>query len=151
MAKTKNRKQRGATQIEFVLSIVVFFFVVWGVIELSMVVYTMNVLSDAAREGVRYAIVHGVNNGYCSGPNAVANCATPDVTASKVQAVVLDYAKYSLHDISGMSTPVVTYLDGSNDPPNRVSVSVSYTYVPYINLPGLSPVLKASAEGRIVN
>ncbi len=131
---------RGAAQIEFILSIIVIILTIFGIWELIMVTYTMNVLSDAAKEGVRYAIVHGDGNGsgFQSGPG----------NTSAVEARVTDYARFTLHDISAINI-VVTYPDGGNTAPNRVRVEVQYNFVPYTAVP-VVPLLRAAAEGRIV-
>jgi len=142
------RKDRGAVQIEFILSILTVLFVMFAMWELIMIVHTMNVLSDAAKEGVRYAIVHGNRNTNCSGPVSTPECTDPDPTGTRVAAVVLDYAQYSLHDISAI-TVNVTYPDGGNVPPNRVRVTVAYDFVPYTAL-NFRPTLRGAAEGRIV-
>lgn len=139
---------RGAVQIEFVLSILIVLFVMFAMWELIMVVHTMNVLSDAAKEGVRYAVVHGSRNINCSGPAPPPECTDPDITGTRVGAVVLDYAKYSLHDISAI-TVLVTYPDLCSIPPCRVRVTVSYDFVPYTAL-NFRPTLHGAAEGRIV-
>jgi Flp pilus assembly protein TadG len=155
---TSSRKPtRGAAQIEFLLSFFTIMFVIYGVIEICMAVYAMNVLGDAAREGVRYAIVHGFNTSAanCSGPDHTPACS--DVTGANVEAKVREYARFSLHDTTAM-TVAVLYLDDTVDPTHtatgtspRVQVNVSYNYVPWIKLPWVSPTLKASAQGRIVN
>jgi hypothetical protein len=139
---------RGAVQIEFILSVITVLFVMFGIWELIMVVHTMNVLSDAAKEGVRYAIVHGGGNANCSGPNPPVTCTNPDLTGSNVVAVVKDWAKYSLHDISAISVSV-SYPDASSEAPSRVRVEVTYNFLPYTALP-IRPTLRAAAEGRIV-
>ncbi len=142
-------KAKGEAKIEFILSFLMLMFVIFWIWEIVMALYTYNVLSDAAKEGVRYAIVHGSGNSNCSGPNTPA---CPDPSGNNVIAVVKDYAKYSLHDISAMNV-TVTYLDPVGNPtdaaPNRVQVQVQYNYVPYISLPWLPPLLKTAAEGRI--
>ncbi len=177
--RMKKRSQRGASQIEFAISLLVAMFVIFWTWELGMALYTYNVLSDAAKEGVRYAIVHGASclhsnlngttpaNCYCAGPNggAVTTC---DGTAANVYAKVREYAVYSLHDISNLSdAPVngsctagtgcilVEYPDSSITPPGsqagaQVKVTIQYPYIPYINLPWVSPTLLAGASGRIV-
>ena len=61
------RADRGAVEIEFVLSILTVLFTMFWMWEVVMAVYTYSVISDAAREGVRYAIVHGLKNQNCSG------------------------------------------------------------------------------------
>jgi len=149
-ARAMNRKkQKGQSTIEFALSIVTVMFVIFCCWELLMAVYTASVLADAAKEGVRYAEVHGSNTTLCSGPNTANPCAN-DPLANNVGALVKSYAKASLHNTAAISVSV-TYPDGTNDAPNRVVVTVSYTYVPYINLSFFHPTLTTHAQGRIVN
>jgi hypothetical protein len=55
----KNKKrQRGATLVEFSIAATVFLTVMFGVIEFGRVLWTHNALTDAARRGARYAVVH---------------------------------------------------------------------------------------------
>jgi len=150
-AKARKR-QRGAAQIEFIMTFFTIIFVLYGVIEISMAVYTMSVLGDAAREGVRYAIVHGTNNtnSSCdSGFTGTTGCV--DVGAANVIAAVKDYARFSLHDTTAITVTVDYDPVTSNTPPTLVKVGVSYTYLPWIKLPWTNPVLRAGAQGRIVN
>jgi Flp pilus assembly protein TadG len=145
-ARRCRKSQRGAAQIEFALSILLVCILIFSIIEMMSIVYTYAVLSDAAKEGVRYAIVHGSNSsspcGPTSNPPAVVNTVT-------------DYAKLSLHDISAISV-AVTYLPdtaggtATNKPPNLVAVNVTYSYIPYIPLPWGSPTISTTAQGRIV-
>lgn len=143
------RGERGQAQIEFALSIMAVLITVFASWELLMAMYTASVLADAAKEGVRYAIVHGSGSTLCSGPNLSAPCAY-DAPADEVVKTVKNYAKASLHDVSAISVNV-TYPDGSNEPPNRVQVAVTYTYVPYIQLGFFTPRFTTRAAGRIVN
>ena len=142
------RGTRGAVQIEFVLSFLTIMFVIFGIWELIMVVYTMNVLSAAAKEGVRYAIVHGGGNANCSGPNPPVTCTNPDPPANNVINSVKDWARYSFHDISAL-TVTVTYPDSTSEAPGRVRVQVVYTFIPFTALP-IRPTLRGVSEGRIV-
>ncbi len=143
-AWTLRASDHGAIQVEFALSILTILFVIFFMWELIMAVYTANVLSDAAKEGVRYAIVHG-SQGSTSG---VANpCSSPGPAAA-VQNVVLNYAQLTFHDISAISVNV-TYPDCDLDPPSRVRVEVTYSFIPYTALP-VNPTLRTAAEGRIV-
>lgn len=140
---------KGAVQIEFILSFLTIMFLIFGMWELIMVVHTMNVLSDAAKEGVRYAIVHGGGGSTtCSGPSPPPECSSPDTTGTRVAAVVRGYATLAMHDISAI-TINVTYPDGQIIPPSRVRVEVAYQFVPYTAL-NIRPTLRAAAEGRIV-
>lgn len=139
---------RGAVQVEFVLSFLTIIFLMFGIWELIMVVYTMSVLSDAAKEGVRYAIVHGGGNINCSGPDPSATCTNPDVPATRVVTVVNDWAALTLHDMAGIAVNV-TYPDATSEAPGRVRVEVVYTFVPFTALP-IRPEIRTAAEGRIV-
>jgi len=55
----KNRTgERGATMAEFAIISVVFFMIIFGIIEFGRLLYTHNALTDAARRGARYAVLH---------------------------------------------------------------------------------------------
>jgi len=138
--------QRGSALLEFSLSVWTLFLLTFLIFEFCMTIYTYSVLSNAAREGVRYAVVHGTDNSSCSGPSS--GCG--DTTGSAVTAVVNGYAAVSFHDTSAM---VVTpsWPDGSSTPSSRVVVTISYPYVAYLNLPMFTPpTMQVTAEGRIV-
>lgn len=138
------QSERGSAQIEFLVSVVTLMVLIFWTFEISMVIYTYVVMGAAAKAGVRYAIVHGKLSGSCQGPST--GC---DATKANVISVVNNYAALSLHDISAL-TPTVTYVDGTSAPPGRVQVQIQYAYIPYVQFPGFSPTLVASAEGRIV-
>ena len=140
------RRQRGSNIIEFTLTITVILFMIFWIFEIIMVMWTYSVMADAAREGVRYAIVHGSHNAFCSGGPG-GGC---DPTANKVKTKVGEYTGLSFHDTSAMNV-AVNYLDGNNHPGSRVQVTITYTYVPYISLPWTSPTLHITSEGRIMN
>ena len=111
--------------------IVVIFTVVFWVFELGWLMYTYSVLADAANEGVRHAMVHSGGD--------------PAGTQAKVKT----FAATSLHNVSAISVSV-TPPDGSYAPPNRVQVTVTYTYIPYLPKFITAPTMKTYAEGRMV-
>lgn len=51
--------EEGAAIVETALSMLILLSVVFGLIEICLALYTYHYVSDAAREGSRYAIVHG--------------------------------------------------------------------------------------------
>jgi Flp pilus assembly protein TadG len=53
------RSEQGAGLVEMALSIAVLLSLVLGIMELSMALYTFHFISEAARDGARYAIVRG--------------------------------------------------------------------------------------------
>src|SRR5215212_5227487 len=62
----KNRTgECGATMAEFAIIAVVFFMIIFGIIEFGRLFYTHNALTDAARRGARYAVLHEVTDREC--------------------------------------------------------------------------------------
>jgi Flp pilus assembly protein TadG len=129
--QTRWQHQAGQSLLETAIVIPVIFMVVFFVFELGWVLYTYSVMADAVNEGVRYAMVH----------------AGGDVAGT--QAKVRAFAGTSLHNVSAIS-PAVTFPDGTAAPPNRVRVTVTYTYIPYLPKFITAPTMKTYAEGRMV-
>jgi Flp pilus assembly protein TadG len=162
----RNRYQceSGQTLIEFAFVVIFWMIMIIAILEMVLFMHTYNVLADAAKEGVRYAIVHGANNPQgLAPPCTVATC--PDLLGPAAPAgtvpgynstygVVKTYAGLSMHDVSAM-TVTVTYPDGtaatSNKTPNRVQVTVTYPYSPFFGLGWPKVNVYAAAEGRIMN
>jgi Flp pilus assembly protein TadG len=112
-----NRRRRGATTLEFGLAFMVFFMVVYGIMEFGRVVASYNILSGATREGVRYAIVHGSASGSAA-------------TAPDVQNVVRRWAI----GLDSNSVAVTTTWTPGNAPGSQVKVIASYTVQPFTGL-----------------
>ncbi len=144
----KNQPERGQAAVEFALTIVFLMVIILGMLEVIVLVYTYSVLADSAKEGVRYAIVHGTGNSTCSGPGDAGVTCT-DAPANNVKSAVTDWARLSLHDTSAM-TVTPSYPDGSSAAPGRVRVVVTYPYQPFFGLGWPSVTVNAAAEGRIV-
>jgi hypothetical protein len=159
------RSDCGQATIEFALVILMLFVMVLAIVEMIFFMSTYNVLADSAKEGVRYAIVHGQNNSQPSGPT----CPCADIDGPPAPpgttpgygsgyGIVKTFAQYSLHDITGSNmTVTVTYIDPStatkpaNSTPNRVQVVVTYPYKPFFGLGWPTVTVNAAAEGRIMN
>ena len=139
------RSEEGSLVVETALSLLVVIPMILWMFEMCMLTYTYSVLGDAARQGVRYAIVHGTDSGNCSGPSS--GCA--DSSGANVKSVVTAAAASSFHDLTEM-TVQVSYPDLASNPPARVNVTINYTYVPYIKLPGIANSVQLSAQGRII-
>ncbi|WER46704.1 pilus assembly protein [Cupriavidus sp. WKF15] len=58
-----NRRQRGATAVEFALVAAIFFAVLLGIMEFGRVLYTWNSVAEATRWGARQAVVCGRGSG----------------------------------------------------------------------------------------
>jgi Flp pilus assembly pilin Flp len=112
-----HREERGNAIVEFALvASLVFIPMVFGIIEFGRVIWSRNMVTAAAREGVRYAIVHGAQSGAIADSAAVAN-----------------YVKGRTQ----LSPLVVRPAWTGFDPGDTVTVSVQYTYTPIVKVPGL--------------
>lgn len=139
------RGEEGSALLELALSLTVTFLLAFGLFELCMFTYTCIVLNDAAQEGARYAIMHGTDSTTCSGPDT--GCT--DQVSANVKTVVKNIASASLHDMSTL-TVTVTYGDATAKPGHPVLVKAAYTYVPYVNFPGLRRTMTFKSQGRIL-
>jgi Flp pilus assembly protein TadG len=57
-ARPKKRNERGASLVEFSIAATVFLTLVFAALEFGRVLWVHNALTDAARRGARYAVVH---------------------------------------------------------------------------------------------
>jgi Flp pilus assembly protein TadG len=130
-SQTRSHRQAGQSLVETALMMAVIFAVVFWTFELGWQMYLYTVMADAANEGVRYAVVH-------SG-------ADPNGTKAQVKT----FAGISLSDVGAVSVSV-SDPDGGYTPPNRVKVTVTYTFVNSFAHLSLSPTIHAYAEGRMV-
>ena len=140
------RDERGQAVIEsaFVFGFLVI--LVMGMMEMSLFLYNYAVLTDAAKEGVRYAIVHGSSGTNPSGGGS--SCGT--VTSGGIFTAVQAFMKASVHDVSNMSVKVC-YQDDNNNPGDRVQVDVTYPYSPlFLSATYWSTItISATSVGRI--
>lgn len=139
------RNESGSVAIETALGFMLIMAMVLGIIELSMMAYTFGVLEEAARDGIRYATIHGTDSTSCSGPSS--GCA--DSSATNVSSDVTNYASAYVANVSGMSV-TVTYPDAASTPNSRVQVAIAYQYQPLFTFAGTPPTLHVSAVGRII-
>jgi Flp pilus assembly protein TadG len=100
------------TELAFILPIVVFLLL--GAIDFAQVMYAYGTVSEAARAGARYAMVHG---------SMAASPVGPSANDANVATVVKNNAP-ALNP-SGL-TITSTWPSGSNSSGSQVSVSASY-------------------------
>jgi Flp pilus assembly protein TadG len=99
----KNRNnERGATLVEFSIGVTVFAVAMFAVLEFSRLLWVHNALTDAARRGARYAVMHSENdsdavknivvygNAAGTGNPMLANLSTEDVD--------VDYNDFGMND-----------------------------------------------------
>lgn len=152
----QSRRENGQAMIEFALTITFLTILIFSIVEMLGFIYTYSVMANAAKEGVRYAVVHGANNSSPSGPPTQVTPSSPPCTSSNTSANVAavstqakNFAGFSLHDTSNMNV-YVCYLDGNNSVNGAVAVTISYPFRPLFGLGWPSATLNANAAGRIV-
>jgi Flp pilus assembly protein TadG len=111
--------EEGSTLIEFALTFSVLLTVIFCVMELCLIFYSYDMISERAREGTRYAMVRG---------SSCPNTTTPtcEVTAAQVNTYVSGLKEPNLG--GGTITVATTYPDGDEDVGSRVQVKVSYVF-----------------------
>ena len=112
-----NRRERGAALVEFGLGFLVFFSVLYGIMEFGRIVSSYNILSGATREGARYAMVHGSASGSAA-------------SATDIQTVVRNWAI----GLDSSAVTVTTTWNPGNTPGSQVNVQASYTVTPFSGL-----------------
>jgi len=137
--------QDGSVVIETTLAYMILIVVVLGIVELSLMGYTYSVVAEAARQGIRYATLHGTSSASCSGPSTGCSDSSGTHVADNVIAYVTNFAG----NVSGTKVSVA-YPDGASAPSSRVLVQVTYTYAPMFNLPGFAQNFQVNSEGRII-
>ena len=138
------RRQKGQALAEFALVAPVLFLLVLGVFEGGRFIYHYEALNNAAREGIRYAIIHGANSIAPTGP-------PNDATGADIKQAVAD-AAIGISVAGGLTIPDPVY-SGPNGPVNKrgstVSLSVNYTYDPVVPL--LPPITISVEATGVVN
>jgi Flp pilus assembly protein TadG len=115
--RNRRNRQRGAAALEFGLAFLVFFSLVYAIMEYGRIVASYNILAGATREATRYAVVHGGASGAAA-------------TASDIQNVVRHWAI----GLDSNSVLVTTTWSPGNGPGSHVRVHSSYTVQPFTGL-----------------
>ncbi len=119
------RREDGASMFEMALASTVFLAMLMGVFEMMMALSVFNFVTDAAREGTRYAIVRGSTS--CDNTPNLTNC---NATASQVQTYVQGISYPGVK--SSNLTITTTWLTASGSYPMTWSACTSGT----CNAPG---------------
>jgi Flp pilus assembly protein TadG len=134
------RGEEGAVIMETAMSMIILLTFMFGVMEAGFALYSYHFISEAAREGTRYAIVRGATWGTACGTSYNSY----DCTASlgNVQSYVTNLGFPGINPSNMTVTPVwSTYTGGStcgtpcNSAGNLVTVTVQYNFplaVPFI-------------------
>ena len=114
------RGDEGATLVEFALVAIVFFTIVFGIMEFGRMIFDYNIVAQASREGARYASVRGATSGHAA-------------TADAVKTYVVNKSVGLLTT----SNVTVTWPDGGATPNasgKNVQVTTTYNFNPIVTL-----------------
>lgn len=119
--------EAGQSLIEMAVTLPVLFAFLFCFMELSLAFYSYNMISETAREGTRYAMIHGASCPTSANPTCKA-------TAAQVDAYVLGIG---WANVAGGTMTVCTYYNnnacntnptGSEAVGNPVKVTVTYVF-----------------------
>jgi Flp pilus assembly protein TadG len=122
--KELRTSDHGGTLIESAMSLTILFAMLFCFMEICLAFYSRVVIAECAREGARYAMVHGATCPTASNP-------TCEATASEVNAYVTALAWPNL--AGGTLTVATTYSNGTEAVGSPVQVKVTYVLTP--NMP----------------
>jgi Flp pilus assembly protein TadG len=128
MARRKVKTRSGATLVEAALVSLIFLTLILGTLDLGMAVLRYNVTSQAAAQGARLASVHGSQaTGFLGSWGPATYGPAPGTDSNPIAQTIAPY-------LAGANPSAVTlkvvWLDGGNNPGNRVQVTVTSTYQP---------------------
>ena len=157
--------KRGQSLVEFAMVLPIFLMLLVGTFDLGHVVWSNDMLSNAAREGARYAIVHGAGSSCPAGPGSVsgplaASCENPSPSKQDIYDAATHWT-----DIGGGTVTVTacywntTQCNGDADEAGatnvrgtRVTVTVTATVsLSAPSLLGLGPISLSSSSTMLVN
>lgn len=123
------RQSRGQAATEFAIAVPVALAILFAIMEFGIIIHAYSFTSDAARDAVRYAIVHGATS---------QNPATQASLQSLVDA-----------EANGIDTANLTVnptWTPSNQPGSTVAVQVSYTFYPLYPLSNAPLTMSSTAQ-----
>lgn len=151
--RSRLRGETGGTLVETAFSITILLVLVIGIMDACLMVYSYHFISNAAREGTRYAIVRGNQwtqppwnyTGTCSSYTAAGCVATeqniedyvkslsfPGIDTSNITVIPTSYVAYGA---TACTDPGVSNPPACNSVGNLIEVKVQYkfaTFIPFI-------------------
>jgi Flp pilus assembly protein TadG len=146
VATSRSVSRSGQGLVEFSVVAMLTVIMLLFVVEMGRMLLVYATVANAAREGVRYAIVHGSSRT----TGATADSASgPGANPAQVLTVVKSFASAGLLTTS-LLVVNVTYPNGSNAPGQIVNITVVYPYDPLTTYFSKSLRLGSASQGVIV-
>jgi len=152
--------QRGAAMVEFALIALMFFIILFGIIEFGRAFFIYNSLVEATRRGARVAAVCPVSSDGITQVKQVTMFDTPGGTSTPLLGLSeSDIAvSYYKNDMTSVTAPIptVTSTDYDNTAFVRVEILPSFTHTLFIPLlqntfsvPSIQTTLPSESLGRV--
>lgn len=125
---------KGQTYVEFAFSAVVVIMLIFALVNFSLALYAYNFVSYAAREGTRFAAVHGGSNPSPADSTDIANLITAEA-----------------YGLNAGKLKVNTTWSPNNQPGSVVAVQVQYTFNFMVPFVALKPVNLTSTSQMMIS
>jgi Flp pilus assembly protein TadG len=140
------RGEEGTELVEFALTLPILLGLIFGLMQVCLALYTHEYLSELAREGTRYAMVHGPTCKISGGASCTA-------TAANVNSYVAGLGWPNLGGVAFSASNVTTTFPGTGGQlvGNPVVVTVTYQFpynIPFVTSKTLS--LASTSEMYII-
>jgi Flp pilus assembly protein TadG len=136
----------GQTLVEFAVVTVITVMMLLFVVEMGRMLLVYTAVANAARAGLRYAIVHGSSRTTGATVNSASG---PSSNPAQVLSVISDFAGAGALTTSLLIVSV-TYPGSSNAPGQNVNITVVYPYNPLTTYFTKTLLLGTATQGVIV-
>jgi Flp pilus assembly protein TadG len=159
MTRRRRSPTRAQALVEFALVAPIFFIMLFALIDFGRYVYYVQILNNAAREGARYAIVHGAQGIPSSGPPAPGTTSS-DPSGANVKSTVRNFLVGVIGQTTGALTVNVCWqpangvgapCSGDNGRSNPVEVTVDYQFRSVIPVVPIPPITVQGASTLVIN
>jgi len=133
-SRRKFGSSRGQAIAEFAIAAPIFFLILFAMIDFGRYVYYVQILNNAAREGARYAIVHGSNGLPPTGPPDEPSGQAVNSVVRQSAIGVIGGADATERDVAGDWDPA------TNNRGSKVTVTVTYAFrslIPIVPIPAI--------------
>jgi Flp pilus assembly protein TadG len=130
---TRQRGLPGQGMVEFALVAPLFFLMLFGVMEGGWLLFHNHQVSNAAREGARFAVVNGEMSG-------------TGLTDAMIRTHVQDRVSLSNWDNATVNLVLV---DGDMEPESRIRVEVDYTHTTLVGFIFASGTIDLSSSSQM--
>jgi len=136
------RSEDGGSLIEMAVTLPLLFTLLFCFMELCLAFYSHDMISEAAREGSRYAIYHGATCPTSASP-------TCEATATQVNSYVTGLGWPNL--AGGTMTVATTYPNGNENVGSLVQVKITYVFaIHMVFVPTNSLTMTSTSKAYII-